>query len=137
MRAILSTIILLSTFFSGEQNMDKRAEQKRRVKTFSKNFQDYKINIEAAGIATITDASFIMEGELWVSYAYISENESRKGKMRLLVTDNQNLEGEWKTEADNGNSYNGTLYFKFEENGEANGHYTFGGTDYKITILKK
>lgn len=62
---------------------------------------------------------------------------TRKGKMTLTLNPESNrMEGNWQTNADNGNVYKGTLFFIFNENGEANGKYRFANSDYKITIFK-
>ncbi len=137
MKTTLVIICLLIITFSNAQEMNHRKEQQKMVKTFMSNYDGYEMDIEAAGLATIENATFVMEGELYIAYAYVSGNENRKGRMNLLLTDENKLTGNWKTDADNGNSYQGPLYFTFRENGEASGQYNYGGTDYKITILKK
>ncbi|WP_299245986.1 hypothetical protein [uncultured Aquimarina sp.] len=137
MKATLFVVFVLVNLNLNAQEINHRAEQKKMVKIFISDYNSYEMDIEAAGLATIKDAKLVMEGELYIAYAYVSGNENRNGKMTLLLTDEDRLKGNWKTNADNGNSYNGSLYFTFSENGEASGHYKYGGTDYKITILKK
>lgn len=107
------------------------------ISVFISNFEDYSMDIQAAGLATIPKATISDEGVLYIEYWYKSGNENRTGKMTLNKKSNNRFEGEWKTNADNGNSYQGTLYFVFDKNGTAIGYYKFGGSDYKITILKK
>ncbi len=108
------------------------------VSVFTSNFANYSMDIQAAGLATIPHATISDKGILSIEYSYKSGSENRNGKMTLEENKSNNrFEGEWKTDADNGNSYQGTLYFVFNENGTANGYYQFGGSDYKITILKK
>lgn len=55
--------------------------------------------------------------------------------MTLTSKGKNRFEGHWKTIADNGNVYQGDLYFVFKENGEADGHYKYMGSNYKITIF--
>ncbi len=105
------------------------------VKTFVDGFSDFKMDIEGAGLATIPKATISDKGELYIEYAYYSESENRKGKMTLSENANHRFEGNWKTIADNGNVYQGSLYFDFKTSGEANGYYKFAGSDYKITIF--
>ena len=138
MKTTLKLCFLVFTVYANAQDpMDNKAEQKKYAKTFIADYKSYVMDIEAAGVAEIPTAKLSMEEELYVEYAYTSGNEKRNGRMTLELTDKNRFTGKWKTDADNGNSYSGTLYFKFNENGEANGHYKFDGTDYKITILKK
>ncbi len=66
----------------------------------------------------------------------IPKEKKRKGSMTLTFVEKaKRFEGHWETKADNGNVYNGTLYFVFRETGEATGYYKFAGSDYKITIF--
>lgn len=45
--------------------------------------------------------------------------------------------GQSPVTADNGNSYQGTLYVVFDTSGNGKGYYQFAGQDYEITISKK
>ena len=138
MKTILTAALcMLLTTITAQKHMDQRAEQKKMANTFIADYQNYSMDIEAAGLASIKEATLSMEGALYVEYAYTSGSENRNGKMTLQLTEKNRLEGNWKTDADNGNSYSGSLYFTFKENGEASGQYKYGGTDYKIAILKK
>ena len=107
------------------------------VAVFISNFANYSMDIQAAGIASIPDAKLAENGELFIEYIYTSGGENRECKMTLFSRCNHRYEGNWKTDADNGNSYDGTLYFVFDERGNAKGVYKYGGGDYDITILKK
>ena len=106
------------------------------VSVFTSNFAEYSMDIQAAGLATIPKVTISEDGVLYIEYAYKSGEENRNGRMTLYNKTNNRFEGEWKTVADNGNSYQGTLYFVFDDAGNAQGYYKFGGSDYKITILK-
>ena len=110
-------------------------DYKSRVKAFVSNYHTFKMDIQAAGIAIIPFASFSEEKELYIEYFYQSGNEKRNGKMTLTSNDKNRFEGHWKTISDNGNVYQGALYFVFKKNGEANGQYIFMGSNYKITIF--
>ena len=105
------------------------------VSLFISNYENCSMNIQSAGVATIPKAS-LDKGELHIEYAYQSESENRKGKMTLQDKGNNRFEGNWKTNADNGNSYQGTLFFEFDETGNAKGYYKFGGGDFEISIQK-
>ena len=106
------------------------------VSVFISGFSAYSMDIQAAGLATIPKATIADNGELYIEYAYHSGGENRTGKMTLYDKGNHRFEGNWKTDADNGNAYQGTLYFVFDRDGNATGYYKFGGSDYAITILK-
>ena len=107
------------------------------IEVFISNFKTFSMDIQAAGLAKIPVATLSITGELYIEYAYHSTGENRNGKMTLAYKQPSRYEGKWKTLADNGNSYEGTLYFVFDEHGEAEGHYEFGGSQYSITINKK
>lgn len=106
------------------------------VSVFISQFETYTMDIQAAGLAKIPKASITKDGLLYIEYVYKSEAENRNGKMTLYNKMNNRFEGTWKTDADNGNSYRGTLYFVFDELGNAEGYYKFSGSDFKITIQK-
>jgi hypothetical protein len=131
--AILATISFL--FNSCDTNAQKKMSQVENVKIFINKFADFKMDIQGAGIATIPKATLSKTNELYIEYAYFSEGENRTGKMTLTENANHRFIGNWKTTADNGNVYQGTLYFDFEEDGEAQGYYKFAGSDYKIRIF--
>lgn len=107
------------------------------VNQFVKNFQTFSMDIQGAGLASVPKATVSEKGELYCEYAYHSEGENRNGKMTLTDKGNNRFEGNWKTVADNGNVYQGTLYLIFKVNGEAEGYYKYAGGNYKITIMKK
>ena len=107
---------------------------KSNVEKFISNFDTYSMDIQAAGIAKIPEATLSKNGELYIAYAYQSGNEKRNGMMTLFQSENNRFEGKWNTQAGNGNSYKGTLYFVFDEDGEAIGHYMFGEGQYNISI---
>lgn len=137
-KAPLLLMLLMTLLHSCNANAQNKMEQTDFVKTFISDYGNHKMDIQAAGIATIAGATLSEKGRLYIEYAYNSEGETRNGKMTLMLNSNtKRFEGGWKTVADNGNVYQGTLYFRFEKNGQANGFYQFGGTDYKITIFKK
>lgn len=117
-------------------NAQNKMTQTENAKYFASKFDEYKMYIQGAGMATIPGASISIDNSLAIEYAYNSEGEKRKGSMILTFAEKaKRFEGHWKTKADNGNVYNGTLYFLFKENGEAGGHYKYAGSDYKITIF--
>lgn len=135
MKAILTLMILSSHCFSSSGQTQNSFDMSH-VEKFISNYSNFKMDIQAAGIATIPAASFV-NNILIIEYAYFSEGENRKGKMTLTLNPESNrMEGNWQTNADNGNVYKGTLFFIFNENGEANGKYRFANSDYKITIFK-
>jgi len=109
-------------------------QNQTNIAVFIADFANYSMDIQAAGMATIPAATTSEEGELYIEYAYRSGQENRNGKMTLSDKGNNRFEGNWKTDADNGNSYQGSLYFVFDKLGNADGYYKFGGSDYKITI---
>lgn len=135
MKNILMLSLFLMSACAGAQSGKNGATND--IQTFVTNFSVYNMDIAAAGIAKITAAKLISETELFIAYAYMSGGENRNGKMTLHPTASGTWQGDWKTDADNGNSYSGTLYFNFTENGEATGKYRFGGADYRISINKK
>lgn len=114
---------------------DKVQIENVSVKLFVDSFTTFKMDIQGAGMASIQKATLSDKGELYIEYAYHSEGENRNGKTTLTEKSMNRFEGNWKTIADNGNVYQGTLYFDFKENGEANGYYKFAGSEYKITIF--
>ena len=133
---IILTLLALATLYLTSCAQTKNSNNMPNAETFISNYSHYKIDIQAAGIATIPAATFD-NNELMIKYAYFSEGENRKGKMTLTFNANTNrFEGNWQTNADNGNVYKGSLYFVFDENGEAEGEYKFANSDYKITIFK-
>ena len=105
----------------------------RGAEVFATHFSTYTMDIQAAGIADIPQATS-EGGALSIAYHYQAEGEDRTGKMALTHVGDRRYEGHWKTTADNGNVYQGSLYFLFEENGEAQGQYRFAGADYGIRI---
>lgn len=131
---LLLTVFAIS-LFGCNSNAQKKMTQVENVKYFASKFADFKMDIQGAGLASIPKATILDNGELYIEYAYHSEGENRKGKMTLTEKAMNRFEGNWKTIADNGNVYQGTLYFDFKTNGEANGYYKFAGSDYKITIF--
>ena len=130
-------IYIIGLIFIGcNSNAQNNMIQKEFASIFIKYFANYKMDIQAAGIARIPAATFD-NNELMIEYGYFSEGENRKGKMTLTLNVHANrFEGNWQTNADNGNIYKGSLFFIFNEKGEANGKYKFGGSNYKITIFK-
>ena len=85
---------------------------------FIRSFKNFKMNIQAAEIASIPATTFDND-TLIIEYAYFSEGENRKGKMALTFnTASKRYGGNWQTNADNGNVYKGWLYSVFSENGE-------------------
>jgi hypothetical protein len=107
------------------------------VETFITNFKAYHFDIQAAGIANLPMASLSKEGVLEIDYTYRSEGENRTGKMQLTKTKPNHFKGNWKTNADNGNVYQGSLYLDFATNGTAKGFYKYGGSDYSIILFLK
>lgn len=137
-QAPILLMLLMTLLHSCNSKAQNKMEQIDAVKTFISDFNNYGMDIQAAGIATIPVATLSEKSTLYIEYAYNSEGESRNGKMTLLLNPKTKIfEGGWKTVADNGNVYQGDLYFEFEDDGQANGFYQFSGTDYKITIFKK
>lgn len=132
---LILLIVILSSCNIKAQN---KMEQNEFVKTFISDFENHKMDIQSAGIANIPKATLSEQDELYIEYSYRSEGENRNGKMTLLLnSETKRFEGSWKTIADNGNVYQGDLYFVFENDGQAKGFYQFGGIDYKIAIFKK
>lgn len=106
------------------------------INLFIGNYQNYKMDIQAAGIASIPVADFEND-VLTIEYIYFSEGENRRGEMTLSFnTQTRRFEGNWLTTTDNGNVFQGSLYFVFDKNGEATGKYTFANSEYKIMIFK-
>lgn len=70
---------------SGQSNM--------AVNSFIDNFENFKMDIQAAGIATIPAARLSDSNELYIEYHYDSSGEKRKGKMTLTFTKNNRYEG--------------------------------------------
>jgi hypothetical protein len=114
----------------------KTMSQQDFAAKFVKSFAAYKMDIQAAGIAGIPSAELANDNRLTIEYSYHSEGENRKGKMTLqFVPTTNRFEGNWKTDADNGNVYQGSLHLSFKENGEADGFYLFEGENYRISIF--
>ncbi len=116
--------------------MQNNTSTMQHVNTFIANFATFSMDIQAAGVASIPKATISDKGELFIAYAYTAGSEKRTGKMTLHDRGNNRFEGHWKTAADNGNSYQGSLYFIFDALGNANGSYEFGGSNYNISIVK-
>ena len=134
MKTILILTIIASHFTTFGQT--QTSTNMSNIEKFISSYSHFKMDIQAAGIATIPAASF-ENNILVIEYAYFSESENRKGKMTLTFnSDTNRFEGNWQTNADNGNVYKGSLYFLFSENGGASGKYKFANSDYKITIFK-
>lgn len=139
-KRIVGIFILLGTSLQScaqqtEIKKEIMATDNQNVKAFITSSQNYGMDIQAAGIASIPKATLSAKNELYIEYAYHSEGENRNGKMTLVDKGNNRFEGNWKTVADNGNVYQGALYFVFKPNGEADGNYKYAGSDYKITIF--
>jgi hypothetical protein len=135
MKALLTLMVLASHCFSS-CGQTQNSRDMSNIEKFISSYSHFKMDIQAAGIATIPVVTFD-NNILMIEYAYFSEGENRKGKMTLTFNSNTNrFEGNWQTNADNGNVYKGSLYFVFSENGEALGKYKFANSDYKITIFK-
>lgn len=136
---ITYALFLISSFQNCAQQTENKKEimKMNNVNQFIKSFQTFSMDIQGAGLASIPNATISEKGEVYCEYAYHSEGENRKGKMTLSDKGNNRFEGNWKTVADNGNEYQGTLYFIFKASGEAEGYYKYSGSDYKITIFKK
>ncbi|SMB99485.1 hypothetical protein SAMN00120144_0221 [Hymenobacter roseosalivarius DSM 11622] len=133
MKQMLSSIALLlaGCFPTSSRPMNPTDNAHR----FAANYSSFKMNIEAVGIARIPAAHWAHD-TLVVDYAYFSEGEQRQGRMSLAWQPPANrFEGTWRTQADNGNVYQGPLYLVFQENGEATGQYTFLGSRYAITLF--
>lgn len=134
MKAIITLMILSSHCFSSCGQTQNPFDMSH-IEKFISSFSNFKMDIQAAGIATIPAATY-ENNILNIEYAYFSEGENRKGKMTLTLNPKSNrMEGNWQTNADNGNVYKGSLYFVFAENGEATGEYKFVNSDYEITIF--
>jgi hypothetical protein len=137
MRALKIILLIIATgLFSCNSNAQSKMTQTEYAKHFVDNFATYKMDIKGAGLATLPKASLSKENALSINYAYHSEGENRQGAMTLTFNEKtKRFEGNWKTNADNGNVYSGSLYFVFKENGEADGYYKYAGSDYMITIF--
>lgn len=135
MRKLITVIIIASQCLAACGQV-KTTRNMSTIEKFVSNYSQFNMDIQSAGIATIPTASF-ENNTLKIEYAYFSEGENRKGKMTLIFNPETNrFEGSWQTNADNGNVYKGSLYFVFDENGEANGEYQFAKSNYKITIFR-
>ncbi|MFS4492193.1 hypothetical protein [Maribacter sp. 2308TA10-17] len=132
-------LVFLSIFLhSCNTKAQNTMKQSEFAETFITDFKAYEMDIQAAGIASIPVARLSEGKTLYIEYVYASGGENRNGKMTLMLNPkSKRFEGGWKTLADNGNSYEGDMYFVFTADGQASGFYTFGGADYKITIFKK
>ncbi|MDB4292294.1 hypothetical protein N9954_02735 [Maribacter sp.] len=137
-KATYILIILMTFLHSCNTKAQNTMKQSEFAETFISDFKGYEMDIQAAAIASIPVATLSEEKTLYIEYAYNAGGENRNGKMTLVLNTKSNrFEGNWKTIADNGNSYEGDMYFIFKEDGQANGFYKFSGADYKITIFKK
>jgi len=136
-KATLLLIMSITLLHNCNVKAQKKMKQNDFVKTFISDYNKYKMDIQAAGVASIPIATLSEKGTLFIKYTYESDGEKRNGEMTLLLNlTTKRYEGGWKTIADNGNTYQGDLYFEFEKDGQANGFYQFGGTNYKLTIFK-
>jgi hypothetical protein len=136
MKFIIYIATLMTTLTSCGQTVNQKL-MKQDINKFIDSYPNFNMDIQGAGIASIPIATISDKNELYIEYAYHSEGENRKGKMTLSEKSNNRFEGNWKTIADNGNVYQGTLFFVFKANGEADGYYKYAGSDYKITIFTK
>ena len=128
--------IFATSLLSCNSNAQNKMTQTENVKYFVAEFAEFNMDIQGAGMASIPNATISKDNSLVIDYAYNSEGEKRKGSMKLdFIEKSKRFEGHWKTNADNGNVYSGTLYFVFKENGAADGYYKYAGSDYKITIF--
>ena len=137
MRNLKLFLTFFATYILGcNSNAQNKMTQTENAKYFVLKFAKFKMDIQGAGIATVPSVTISRGNLLIIDYAYNSEGEKRKGSMKLdFVEKSKRFEGHWETKADNGNVYNGTLYFVFKESGEADGYYKYAGSDYKITIF--
>lgn len=136
MKALLTLLILANHCFpSCGQTQNSR--DMSNIEKFISSYSNFKMDIQAAGIATVPAASF-ENNILAIEYVYFSEGENRKGKMTLTLNPKSNrMEGNWQTNEDNGNVYKGSLYFVFDENGEAKGEYKFNHSNYRISLINR
>lgn len=112
----LIIIIIAASLFSCNTNAQYKMIQTENVKHFFSNFAKYKMDIQGAGIATIPNSRISNVNSLVIDYAYDSEGEKRTGNMTLTyIETTKQFEGKWKSEADNGNVYIGTLYFVLKQ----------------------
>jgi hypothetical protein len=104
-----------------------------------KNKDQYYWYFEGAGNATIEEVGKESDGAIYTQYLYYSGNERRTGKNVLTQTQEKNIyTGTWLTLGDNGNRYEGELKLTFNEDGTANGHWTWKGNPGRWNIeLKK
>ncbi len=134
MRKLIMVIIIASQCLAACGQVEKTRDMST-IEKFVSNYSQFQMDMQAAGIATIPAASF-ENSVLTIEYAYFSGGENRNGEMSLTFNAETNrFEGNWQTNADNGNVYKGSLYFVFDENGEAKGAYKFNNSNYRISLI--
>jgi uncharacterized peroxidase-related enzyme len=121
---------LMAVASYGQENADVRAA------LFVQEFKSFEMNIEAAGVATISNPQLSTEGVLQFNYRYRSEGEDRSGTTKLQMVRPGFFEGNWATNADTGNKYSGSLYFQFQDDGQAQGKYQYAGSSYGIQLRR-
>ena len=135
---VLAIVVGLTVVGGHPLEAQEPMDQSALARRFVAHFSDYVLNIQAAGRASISNASLSGEDTLRVDYAYQSEGEKRRGSLSLwLRQETHRFEGTWRTVADNGNVYQGTLRLRFKAQGEATGFYTFLGTNYTLTLSRR
>ena len=131
-------VFLIPLLNSCNTTAQKKMDQYDFLKTFVSNYNEYGMDIQSAGIATVPMATLSNKNILYIEYAYRSEGENRKGEMTLEPNQKtKRFEGTWKTVADKGNVCQGNIYLELEEDGQAKGFYEYDETDYGITIFKQ
>jgi hypothetical protein len=101
---------------------------------FLETFGEYELEIQAAGVATIPSVSRSADGHLTIAYRYQADGERRTGRMTLTPRTEHRYEGDWRTIADTGQVYEGTLWLVFAADGTAVGAYLFAGQHYRIAV---
>ena len=135
---ILIIVALLTAASGHALKAQEPTDQSALAHRFVARFSDYTLDIQAAGRASILNASFSAEDTLRVEYAYRSEGEKRRGSLSVwLHQETGRFEGTCRTVADNGNVYQGTLRLRFRVQGEATGFYTFLGSSYTLTLSQR
>ena len=95
----------------------------------------YQWYFEGAGIANIDKVYKNNDGSISTEYSYESGGERRKGINTLSQSNEKEIyTGNWITKSNKGNTYEGLLNVKFDEDGTAHGYWTWKGVKGKWII---
>lgn len=98
----------------------------------------YRMEIEAAGVASINAVRVQSATDVEVDYTYDARDGSgeRRAGTLFLRENAGKMTGRFRTRADNGHVYEGTVVLSFGDDGTARGSYVFAGGSYALSIVR-